>query len=129
MNIDIYLAKHRKELLDLYGQIYSGRILETYINPNAFSDEEFSKSCCLDAVVYYVGQGSELDFPIKKPKNITKDNQTLANELYTIALCEEEVKLGSLKRAGFRYSPINEHDIPNIPNKRKYIIPPPSGLG
>jgi hypothetical protein len=124
MNIDTYLAANKTELLSLFGQIHYGRLLETYINPEKYKGGEFTKSCCLDTIIFYRRSGMDLDFPIQKPEKITDVDKKLSQELYIITLCEEEVKRGSLKRAGFRYSPVGGYNIPNIPSRKKYIIPP-----
>tara|TARA_R100000152_G_C6586947_1_gene48780 strand:- start:60 stop:443 length:384 start_codon:yes stop_codon:yes gene_type:complete len=124
MNIDTYLATNKTELLSLFSQIYTGRITETLINPSKYTEEEFTKSCCLDAVVSYRRSGKNLDFPIKRPNKITEIDKRLSQELYIITLYEEEVRLGSLKRSGFRYCTVGGYNIPNVPKKKKYLIPP-----
>ena len=116
MNIDTYLASNKTELLSLFGQIHSGRLLETYINPEKYKESEFTKSCCLDAVLFYRRNGNYLEFPIENPKKATPIDKKIAQELYIITLCEEEVKKGSLKRSGFKYSQVGGYNIPNIPN-------------
>ena len=124
MNIDTYLASNKTELLSLFSQIYSGRITETFIDPSKYSEEEFTKSCCLDAVIFYRRSTGHLDFPIKRPAKVTDIDEKLAQELYIITLYEEEVRLGSLKRSGFRYCSVGGYNIPNMPKKKKYIVPP-----
>jgi len=122
MNLDDYLSSNKKELLNLFGQAHAARILETFINEKQTEDEDFLKGCCLDAVVAFKYMESDLDYPIDDVK-IKLVDQKIANELYIITLCEEAVKKGSLIRMGCRYQPVIGFDPPNIPKKKKYIIP------
>ena len=122
MNLDDYLSSNKKELLSLFGQAHAARILETFINDNKKEDEDFLKECCLDAVLAFKYMDSDLDYPVDNSKLKLVD-QKIASELYIITLCEDAVKNGSLIRRGYRYEPVLGFDPPNIPKKKKYIIP------
>jgi hypothetical protein len=122
MNTESFLSTNKNQLLSLFGQIYSGRSLELLISPGKVSSEDFTKSCCLDAIYFFRRNGEDLDFPITKNRPPTDLDKTLAEELYIITLCEDGVKRGNLKRIGQRYSLVDGRDYKNVNCSKKYII-------
>lgn len=124
MKIDDFLSSNKYELLSYFGQVHAAKSVELLIDTTKDEDEEFLKKCCLDAVTEFRHGDGEFDFPISKKKESSELDRRIAGELYIITLCEEEVKSGLLKRSGFRYSLVNNNKMPNIPNKKKYIVPP-----
>ena len=106
-----YVSTHKNELIRIFGEIYTGRIMETYINPDIDMDE-FEKSCCKDAVIIHKYNKGVVDFPVTAyidPKNSVKmssnqQDDEISLDLYTIILCEQAVKDGSLEKKGNRYT-------------------------
>ena len=107
-----YVQTHRNELFRIFGEIYSGRIIERYIDTN-ISEEDFEKSCCKDAVLTHKYNKGIVDFPISAfldsektvKMSVSSEDDSISLELYTIIMCEQMVKEGRLKKKGDKYSP------------------------
>jgi hypothetical protein len=60
--------------------------------------------CSLDAILTHKYFAGNLEFPIDRSVS-SKEDEDLAEELYSLVLCEEGVKKGFLHRKDDRYAP------------------------
>lgn len=103
MSNESYVDRFKDELIRIYGEVSSGRIIETIINPNIKS-EDFESSCILDTIIIHRHMNGIVDFPLKYPKELDTDiNDTMISNLQAIILCEEETKKGNLISRGTQY--------------------------
>ena len=102
--------------------IYSSKELDLMMGLKDKSST-VKKEACLDAVMLHKYNGGVVDFPIKYPPEIPKNDVEDAKILYSIALCEEAVCSGFLLRKNSKYLQRKNFDISSIPNYNKYIIP------
>jgi hypothetical protein len=115
-----YIMKNKVELLKLYSAFYAGLELDTYIYENVL-EKDIKKKACELASLCHKYANSDLEFSINKNILITKTDEYIIEELYSVVLCEEQVKIGKLTREGDFYMSSSSEDFKTIPRYKKYI--------
>lgn len=115
-----YVIKFKFELLKLYSSFFSGLELDIALNDKVTS-EDMQKRACLLTVLTHKDKSSDIDFSLDINTKISKTDHLLAEELFSIALCEEQVKIGKLSREGDFYLTESSDTFKSIPKYKKYI--------
>ena len=115
-----YVIKNKLELLKLYSAFQSGLELDLALDSN-IKEEDLQKRACFLACLSHKEKDFSLNFSLDKEIKHTKSDQTLSEELYSVVLCEEQVKIGKLHREGDLYLSDSTEDFKSIPKYKKYI--------
>lgn len=115
-----YIIKHKNELLKMYSAFFSGLELDIALYENV-KVEDMQKRACLLTVLSHKENNYDLDFSFDKNAKITRSDQLLADEFFSVVLCEEHVKIGKLSREGDFYTSDASYDFKSIPKYKKYI--------
>ncbi len=115
-----YVIKNKLELLKLYSAFQSGLELDIALDSN-IKDDDMQKRACFLACLSHKEKDYTLNFSIDKEVKNSKADQSLAEELYSVVLCEEQVKIGKLSREGDLYLSGSTEEFKSIPKYKKYI--------
>jgi len=115
-----YVIKNKIELLRLYSAFYAGLELDCFIDENV-KIIDIHKKACLLAVASHRNNDYSLNFSLDKEILITNTDEQIRDELYSIVLCEEQVKIGKLLREGDFYATMSNEEFKSIPKYKKYI--------
>ena len=120
VNAEKYVIKNKIQLLKLYSAFYSGLELDLFIVEH-IKIMDLQKRACILACLSHKNKDDSLNFSIDKENLITTTDEQLMEELYSIVLCEEQVKIGKLFREGDFYMTASNEEFKSIPKYKKYI--------
>jgi hypothetical protein len=120
LSAEKYVIKYKIELFKLYSAFYSGLELDIALYEKTV-DQEMQKRACYLAVLSHKNKDFELNFSLDKEVASSKSDVILSDELFSVTLCEEQVKIGNLKRAGDFYISDSSEKFKTIPKYKKYI--------
>jgi hypothetical protein len=115
-----YVLKHKQELIKLYSAFYAGLELDMALNAE-IKEPEMQKRACLLATISHKNSDLDLNFSIDQEFDISKYDSLISDELFSVILCEEQVKAGKLVRSGDFYMSATQSDFKSIPKYKKYI--------
>ena len=115
-----YIIKNKLELLKLYSAFHSGLELDIALYEQ-IKHEDMQKRACLLAILSHKEKNTDLDFSLDIITKPTRMDMLMAEELFSVTLCEEQVKIGKLSREGDFYITDPSNDFKSIPKYKKYI--------
>lgn len=120
LSAERYVIKNKTALLKLYSAFYSGIELDLFIQ-DGVNETDLKKKACLLACLSHKNSDESLNFSIDKEMLVTKTDEYMRDELYSVVLCEEQVKIGKLSREGDFYLTSSADEFKSIPRYKKYI--------